>query len=231
MFLYGFDPMYFIIMAPGLVVALFAQFWLKSAYRRYSDEYSSNGITGALAAKQILETNGINHVKVKRVAGELTDHFNPQDNTVYLSENIYDSNSIAAIGVAAHEVGHALQYAQGYSPIKLRTSLVPICNIGTSAAPILFIIGYFLQMPVFFSLAIAVFALAFLFQVVTLPVEFNASKRAIGAIRNQNILDNDTDIRGARTVLTAAAMTYVAAMIQSLLLLLYYISRFSRNRN
>ncbi|MBQ2675851.1 MAG: zinc metallopeptidase [Clostridia bacterium] len=224
-----FDPLYFVYMLPGLIIALIAQAKVKSSFNKYSQVMNLRGITGAQAAERILSVNGISNVQVMRVSGSLTDHYNPKDNTVYLSDSVYNSTSIAAIGVAAHEVGHALQYAFGYSPIKFRMALVPICNFGAGVSPFLIVLGYVLSMPVLLYAAIFVFSLSVLFQLVTLPVEFNASRRAIAAIGDYDLLGDD-EIKGAKKVLSAAAMTYVAALLQSFLVLLYYIARFGNRR-
>jgi Zn-dependent membrane protease YugP len=235
-FFYYFDPVYFMYMIPGLIVALWAQFKVKSSYNKYSRILSVRGLTGADVARRIMMANNINNVEIKRIDGQMTDNFNPQNNTINLSEGVYDSTSIAAIGIAAHEAGHAVQHAVGYSPIKLRMLLVPICNFGSTLSVPLIIIGYFLSynynplIGYYCTWAgIILFSLAIVFQLVTLPVEFNASARAMAIIRSDNLLYED-ESEGAKKMLTAAALTYVAALLQSLLLLLYYIARFGNRR-
>ena len=226
---YYFDPLYFLFALPGLLVALFAQAKVKSSYSKYSKVLNSRGYTGADVARIILQQNGINDVKIGRVGGNLTDNYNPKDNCIYLSDGVFGSNTVAAVGVAAHEAGHAVQYAQGYSPIKWRSALVPICNFGASISPFLIIAGYIFSIEALLFLALGVFGLSVLFQLVTLPVEFNASKRALVAIESMNVL-NESEYKGAKSVLSAAALTYVAALLQSLLIFLYYVVRFTGNR-
>ncbi|MGN0173222.1 MAG: zinc metallopeptidase [Acutalibacteraceae bacterium] len=226
---YYFDPLYFLFALPGLLIALFAQAKVKSSYSKYSKVLNSRGYTGADVARMILQQNGINDVKIGRVRGNLTDNYNPKDNCIYLSDGVFGSNTVAAVGVAAHEAGHAVQYAQGYSPIKWRSALVPICNFGASISPFLIIAGYIFSIEALLFLALGVFGLSVLFQLVTLPVEFNASKRALVAIESMNVL-NESEYKGAKSVLSAAALTYVAALLQSLLIFLYYVVRFTGNR-
>ena len=226
---YYFDPLYFWFALPGLLIALFAQAKVKSSYSKYSKVLNSRGYTGADVARIILQQNGINDVKIGRVGGNLTDNYNPKDNCIYLSDGVFGSNTVAAVGVAAHEAGHAVQYAQGYSPIKWRSALVPICNFGASISPFLIIAGYIFSIEALLFLALGVFGLSVLFQLVTLPVEFNASKRALVAIESMNVL-NESEYKGAKSVLSAAALTYVAALLQSLLIFLYYVVRFTGNR-
>ena len=159
----------------------------------------------------------------------MTDNFNPKDNVIYLSDGVYDSNTVSAVGIASHEAGHAVQHAQNYAPVKLRMALVPVCNFGASISPILIILGYVFSIWQLLYLALFVFLLSVLFQLVTLPVEFDASRRALKSIESYSML-NEYELKGAKKVLSAAALTYVAALLQSLLIFLYYLLRFSGNR-
>lgn len=229
MYFHYFDPMYFLFALPGLLVALYAQAKVKSNYARYSNVFNSRGYTGADVARMILSANGINNVDVARIKGNLTDNYNPNDNCIYLSDGVFGSNTVAAVGIAAHETGHAIQHAVGYTPIKIRSALVPVCNFGAGISPFLILIGYILNMEIFWFLALGVFALSVLFQLVTLPVEFDASRRALRAIESMNML-NENEYQGAKKVLSAAALTYVAALLQSLLIFLYYVMRFMGNK-
>ncbi len=229
MYFHYFDPMYFLFALPGLLIALYAQAKVKSNYARYSNVFNSRGYTGADVARMILSANGINDVDIARVSGNLTDNYNPKDNCIYLSDGVFGSNTVAAVGIAAHETGHAIQHAVGYTPIKIRSALVPVCNFGTGISPFLILLGYILNMEILWFLALGVFALSVLFQLVTLPVEFDASRRALKAIEGMNML-NENEYKGAKKVLSAAALTYVAALLQSLLIFLYYVMRFMGNR-
>lgn len=225
-----FDPMYFLFILPGLILSLWAQFKVKSTFAKYNKTYTSQGLTGAQAARQILDANGLYNVPVEQVAGDLTDHFDPKTNVVRLSSSTFNNPSIGAVGVAAHEVGHALQYANGYMPIKIRSAIVPVCNVGSGLSVPLIILGFILSMPGLSYVGIALFSLVVLFQVVTLPVEFNASSRAIKTLDSM-AMTTPEETKGAKKVLSAAALTYVAAMLTSILQLLYYISLASRRRN
>ena len=227
---YYFDPLYFLFPIPGLLVALFAQAKVKSSFHKFSQIACRNGLTGAQAAQRILEANGISNVRVVRTNGNLTDHYDPRNNTIALSDGVYGSATISAIGVAAHEAGHAVQYAKNYAPIKWRSALVPVCNFGAGISPFLILLGYLMNMDILLFLALGVFGLSVLFQLVTLPVEFNASRRALQAIESYRLLDTD-ELQGAKSVLSAAALTYVAALLQSLLIFLYYFVRFSKRRD
>lgn len=228
-----FDYLLFIL--PALVLGLVAQYLVKSRYKKFSRVASKLGLTGAEAAKLVLSRGGVFNVGIGRVAGELTDHYDPKRNVIALSAGVHDSRSIAAIGVAAHEAGHALQYAENYSPIKLRMALVPVCNIGSMLGPILIVIGCVMTYAaseasaelgfIIYAIGIALFSAVALFQLVTLPVELNASKRALVALEGGGVLDGD-ELSGAKKVLTAAALTYVAALVSAILQVLYYASRF-----
>lgn len=219
---------YLIYLLPAIIISLIAQFRVKSAFSKYSNILCN--ISGAEAARRVLEANGVTGVSIERVQGSLTDHYDPRTNVIRLSETVYDTRSIAAVGVAAHEAGHAVQYAKRWAPIRLRGAILPVCQIGSSLSWPLFFIGIMFSMPFLVDLGIVFFCAALFFQILTLPVEFNASKRAISAIRTDNILTAEDDIRGARKVLSAAAMTYVASVIMSLLQLLRLLSMARRRR-
>ena len=210
-----------LILLPGMLFAFWAQMKVSSTFDRYSKKVSRTGRTGAEAASQLLRANGVYDVRVERVRGDLTDHYDPRTRTLRLSESVHDSRSIAAIGVACHEAGHALQQAERYSFLQLRMSMIPVCRIGSGLAMPLFLIGLLIGELgyVFMVAGILCFSLAALFQLITLPVEFNASARALAGMQENRLLGEE-EIGGARRVLSAAAMTYVAALASSLLSLL-----------
>lgn len=222
---YYFDPTYLLVII-GTVISLFAQYKVNSTYKQYSRVGSFRGMTGAQAAQEILRSQGIYDVSVVRVSGKLTDHYNPSQKTVNLSDEVYASASVAAIGIAAHECGHAIQYAKGYGPISVKNALIPAANIGSGLSWILILIGVFFSFnSVLINIGIFLFSAVVLFQIVTLPVEFNASRRAMQQIEAIGILDQRE--RGmARKVLTAAALTYVAAAATAILQLLRLIILF-----
>ena len=233
-YFYAFDWTYLVFVIPCVILSLWASSNVNSTFRRYSTQYSRRRITGAQAAQRVLSANGISNVRIERVAGDLTDHFDPQANVIRLSNSVYDSTSTAAIGVACHEAGHAVQYAQNYGPIKLRAAIIPITNIGSKLAMPLILIGVLLGFLgnasyTFVYLGIACFALSLIFQLVTLPVEFNASNRAIRAIAEGNLLAED-ELHGAKKTLSAAALTYVAATATALAQLLRLLVLFGGNR-
>lgn len=231
---YGFDWTYLVLVLPCLILSLWASASVKSTFRRYSQQYSQRRITGADAAERVLRNNGVHNVRIERVAGDLTDHFDPRTNVIRLSDSVYGSTSTAAIGVACHEAGHAVQYAKHYAPIKLRAAIIPITNIGSKLAMPLILLGIVLSFLGNLSytlvyLGIACFALSLVFQLITLPVEFNASRRAIRAIDDAGILTSQ-ELIGAKKTLRAAAMTYVAATATALAQLLRLIVLFGGRR-
>ena len=231
---YGFDWTYLVLVLPCLVLSLWASSSVKSTFNRYSTQYSTRRITGADAALRVLHGNGVRNVRIERVAGNLTDHYDPKANVIRLSESVYDSTSTAAIGVACHEAGHAVQYAQNYGPIKLRAVIIPVTNFGSKLAMPLILIGILLSDLGNFSyflvyLGIACFSFSLVFQLITLPVEFNASRRAVRAIEETGILTKQ-ELVGANRTLKAAAMTYVAATAVALAQLLRLIVLFGRRR-
>jgi Zn-dependent membrane protease YugP len=220
-----FDPLYLTFWLPGLALALGAQFWLKSSFKRYSEVLNRRGISGAQAARRILDAAGLSHVSIEAVAGRgLGDHYDPRTKVLRLSSEVHTRHSLAAVGVAAHEAGHALQDAKGYAPMQLRSKLVPVATIGSQLAFPLLFLGMFLQMAGMVKFGVILFGAVVLFQLVTLPVEFDASRRAMVALETGGILDPD-ELGGAKSVLTAAAMTYVAAAAGAILQLTYFLLR------
>ena len=217
-----FDPTYLFFMVPGLLLTLWAQNKVKGTYRRYSQVPSTMGMTGAQVAQTILSKMGVQGVRVEQVAGELTDHYDPGAKAVRLSQGIYNSTSLAAAAVAAHECGHVLQDVEDYKFMNARATLVPAVNLGSRLGPILIIAGLILNVLGLAWLGILFFAAVFLFHIVTLPVEFDASKRALRLIDEYGILQGEEN-KGARAVLQAAAFTYVATAFYALLNLLYYV--------
>ncbi len=233
---YGFDWTYVILVLPCIILSLWASARVNSTFKRYSKQISRRNITGCQAAQQVLADNGVSGVRIERVSGNLTDHYDPKTNVIRLSSDVYDNPSTAAIGVACHEAGHAVQYAQNYAPIKLRAAIIPITNIGSKLAMPLILLGLLFTALGSFSetiiyTGIACFGLSLVFQLVTLPVEFNASQRAMQSIQRRNILSEEEQV-GAKKTLSAAAMTYVAATAVTLMQLLRLLSMFGgRRRN
>lgn len=225
----------FVFLLPALLLSLWASSTVNSTFRRYQNQHSSRGITGSEAARRILQANGLNHVRIERVSGHLSDHYDPRAQVIRLSDSVYGSTSTAAIGVAAHEAGHAVQHATAYAPLTLRNAIIPITNIGSRLAIPIFILGLFLSSVDYKYLTIAyvgviAFSLCVVFQLLTLPTEFNASNRALAALESQGIL-NEAELSGSRKVLRAAAMTYVAALAVSVSQLLRLLFILNRNRD
>ena len=232
---YGFDWTYLYLVLPCVLLSLWASHNVNATFQKYSRQFSQHRLTGAEAARRVLQANGVHGVRIDRVSGNLTDHFDPKTNVIRLSDSVYDSTSTAAIGVACHEAGHAVQYAVEYAPIKLRAAIIPITNFGSRIAMPLILAGILFSAFGAFSdslvyLGIACFGLSLVFQLVTLPVEFNASRRAIQTIEDAGLLTAEEQ-RGAKKTLQAAAMTYVAATAVSLAQLLRLIAIFGRGRN
>ena len=228
---YGFDWTYSLVLI-GAVICMLASSKVKSTYNKYSKYRSMTGMTGAQAAQRILNHAGIYDVSIRHIAGELTDNYNPRQKTLNLSDAVYGSNSIAAIGVAAHECGHAIQHQKGYMPLNIRSAIVPVANIGSRLAWPLILIGLFItsETGVFFiNLGIIAFSMAVLFQLVTLPVEFNASSRALVLLNDLGIL-SESELPSTKKVLSAAALTYVASAAASILQLLRLILLTSNRR-
>ena len=232
---YGFDWTYLVIVLPCLILSLWASSSVNSTFQKYAKVNSSRHLTGAEAAQRVLNAHGVRGVRIERVSGNLTDHYDPKTNVIRLSDSVHSSTSVAAIGVAAHEAGHAVQYAQNYAPIRLRSAIIPITNIGSKLAMPLILAGILFSFLGGLSnalvyLGIAAFSLSLIFQLVTLPVEFNASRRAMETIENSGLLTVEEQ-RGARKTLKAAAMTYVAATAVALAQLVRLILMFGgRNR-
>ncbi len=230
-----FDIYYLVLVLPAVIFAMWASSKVNSTYKKYEKVYNSRGMSGAQAARLVLDQNGLTDIKIEKISGNLTDHFDPKSKVIRLSEGVYESTSTAAVGIACHEVGHAIQHAEGYAPIKIRTAIIPITNIGSKLAVPLIILGLILtgMSEMFFNLVyvgIACFSLSTLFQLVTLPTEFNASNRAIQSIEANGILYGE-EVEGTKKVLTAAALTYVAALAVSLMQLLRLVLMFSRRRD
>lgn len=217
-FYYGFDWTYLLIIA-GLLICMAASSSMKNTFSKYSRIMSHSGLNGAQAAARILQTAGISDVRVERVKGDLTDHYDPRSKVLRLSDSVYASNSLAAVCVAAHECGHAMQHNQGYAPLAIRSAIVPAANIGSALSWPIFFAGIIFSIPSLLTAGIVLFSAAVLFQLVTLPVETNASSRALSVLENTGILRAE-EIDGGRKVLRAAALTYVAALASSILQLL-----------
>ena len=216
-----YDTIYWILLIPVLLLSVYAQIRVSSSFSRYSRERNRRGITGAQAAYEVLRSHGVGDVAIRPCRGKLTDHYDPRDNTIYLSEPVYNAATVAAVGVAAHEAGHAVQYAMGYGPVRVRAAIIPVSQFGSKFAFVALMLGMVLYSQPLFAAGIVLFGLTTLFQLVTLPVEFDASARALGTIDGTCLLDGE-ERRGAKKVLTAAALTYVAALLMSLLQLLRY---------
>lgn len=222
------DYWYLVLVVPAVLVSLWAQLKVKSTFNKYSGYAVRCGMTGAGASRYIQQANGV-YTGLEQVSGALTDHFDPRSNTIRLSASVFGQASVAAVGVAAHETGHALQHAEGYAPVKLRTAMVPVTNFASGLSPILVILGLMLSMESVAYLGVILFSVATLFQLVTLPVEFNASNRAVAALEHSGMFTPE-EIHGVKKVLTAAALTYVAALFVSLMSLLRLILIVSGNR-
>lgn len=219
-----------IILIPALIFSLIAQLMVKGAFSKYSGVRNSRGYTGADAARAILDRNGLSYIRIEHINGELTDHYDPGANVIRLSDSVYNNDSVAAVGVAAHEAGHAVQYAEGYGPIKVRSAIIPITQFGSNLSTPLVILGIIFSSNVLITAGILLFCTVVLFQAITLPVEFNASGRALKVLREEHFLDDD-EMNGAKSVLTAAALTYVAAMFSALASLARLLLIRNRNNN
>lgn len=223
-----FDPFLMhpstILLIPAILLTIYAQSKVSGAYHRFSRIRSNSGHTGADVARMLLDENGLYDVRVEQVAGNLTDHYDPRVHAVRLSSGVYSSNSIAAIAVAAHETGHAVQHADGYTPLKLRTAFVPVASIGSQIGPFLILLGIILpEIPFLLEIGIYAFAFAVLFQIVTLPVEYNASNKALAFLEGNGVLVGAEETAGAKQMLNAAALTYVAAALTAILTLLRFV--------
>lgn len=216
------NNLYCILIIPVFFLSIWAQFQVSGNFRRYSAVHNHRRLTGAQAAEIVLRAYGVHDVAIRRCQGRLTDHYDPRDNTIYLSESVYSAPTVAAVGVAAHEAGHAVQYAENYGPVRLRGAIIPATQLGSKFSFILLFIGMILYSQTLFLAGILLFSLTTVFQLITLPVEFNASARAIETLEGQSVLEYD-ELNGAKKVLRAAAMTYVAALLMSALQLLRFI--------
>ena len=228
--MFFYDYYYLILVVPAILISLFAQMKVTSTYKKYSQLMSQSAKTATEITRMILDMNGLQNVKIESVPGQLSYHYDPRTNIIRLSDSVRNDVSVASIGVAAHEAGHAIQHAQGYTPIKLRNAILPVANIGSRLSVPLIILGIILSSEPLITIGIVAFSLVLLFQVVTLPVEFNASRRALLTLSQNNILKGE-ELKGAKSVLSAAALTYVAAVLVSLaqLLRLLLLNRNRRN--
>ena len=224
------DRYYWILIIPTMLFAFWAQSRVSSTFNKYSRVMSRGGYTAAEICRRILDSNGLYHVRIEHISGNLTDHFDPSTNVVRLSDTVYGSRSVASIGVAAHEVGHAIQYAVGYVPIRIRAAIIPITNFGSKLSMPLILLGFVFQWQPIVNLGIILFSLMTLFQLVTLPVELNASHRALRTLKEDNILYGE-EVSQAKNVLTAAALTYVAALLTSAAQLLRLILLYGKRNN
>ncbi len=228
--LFYWNPTYWLFVGPALLFMLYAQWRVSSSYRRWGRVQNTQRIPGAVAAERLLAENGMSGVRIQGIGGRLTDHYDPQSNTLSLSEDVARQASVASLAIVAHEIGHAQQDAQGSLLMKARSGLVPAVNFGSSLGPILFIIGYFLQFSTLMWLGVAFFSMAFVFALLTLPLELNASARAMRMLKSSGLLEEGQEMHGARSVLNAAALTYVAALLTALTQLLYYMTLASGRR-
>jgi len=229
MFPFMFDEYYLILVVPTLILSMWAQFKVKSTFAKYSKVPSARRISGQVAAALLLKSRSILNVKIESVGGSLTDHYDPSKKVIRLSQPVHNETSIAAIGVAAHEAGHAIQHALSWGPLGLRSFLVPVANFGSRLGPWLAIIGLIMSMPLLTNIGIFAFSGAVLFYLITLPVEFNASARAITILRENNVLSQQ-ELKGVRKVLTAAALTYVASALTAIMSLLRLVLLSRRRR-
>lgn len=228
MFYYDFS--YFYLVLPALIISLIAQFAVKNAYKKMSAVYSKSGYSGAQAALAVLRYYGVNDVRIEQCSGKLSDHYDPKRKVIRLSEGVFSSTSIAAIGIACHEAGHAAQHAEGYFPIKVRNAILPVCQIGSYAGIPLALLGYFISFEPLIFAGLLLYSFIMLFQLATLPVELNASRRAVSVIEETGLLKNENELSGAKKVLKCAALTYVAALVSSLMNLLRFVMIFTRRR-
>ena len=223
------DYYYVVLVIPALIIAMIAQVQVKTTFRRYSGVPNRRQYTGAMVARQILDANGLTNIRLERGAGELSDHYDPRAGVIRLSDSTFNSTSVGAIGVAAHEVGHAIQHQVGYLPIKIRNAIIPVTQLGSSLAIPIAVVGLIMGADILVQVGILLFCAVVAFQLITLPVEFNASRRAMNTLENDHILEGD-ELRGARKVLSAAAMTYVASLIVAVANLLRLLALRDRNK-
>lgn len=224
------NNIYFLLLIPVLILSVWAQFQVSGNFRRYSQVMNRRRLTGAQAAEAVLRANGVAGVPVRPCRGHLSDHYDPRDNTIYLSEDVYGAATVAAVGVAAHEAGHAVQYAVGYGPVRLRTAIIPATQLGSRFSFILLFVGLFLYNQSLFLAGIILFSLTTFFQLVTLPVEFNASRRGLKMLTEGGYISYGSEEQAAKKVLRAAAMTYVVAALSTFLTFLRLVMMANRNR-
>ena len=222
--MFYFDPLYFVMLIPAMLLALWAQAQVKSAYNKYTQVPNSRGITGLQAAQYLMSAQGLENLNVEGTPGQLSDHYDPRSKTLRLSPAVAQQPSVASVAIVAHELGHALQDKTGYAPLQLRGAIVPAVRLSPMIAYGLFMVGFLFASSQLFNIGIVVFSLTVVFSLITLPVEFNASRRGLQMLESHTILDN-TEMKGAQAVLRAAALTYVAAAVQSLVTLLYLLMR------
>ena len=227
--MYYYDEYFLLLCVPALIISLIAQWKVKSSYKKFSKIRNVRGLTGAAAAYRVLQSYGITDVRIERVSGQLTDHYDPKANVIRLSQGVFDNISIAAVGIACHEAGHAAQYAQAYYPVKLRAAIIPVTRFGSGVGILLALAGYLLDFGILLYVGLILYFFIVIFQFITLPVEFDASKRALKVIGETNMLTAE-EYPKAKSMLTAAAMTYVAALISALAQFLRLFLRFTSNR-
>ncbi len=225
-----YDGIYWIVLIPIVLLSVYAQAKVSGNFNHYSQVRNCRGLTGAQAAYEVLRANGVQGVNIQPCSGKLTDHYDPRDNTIYLSQPVFGEPTVAAVGVAAHEAGHAVQYAVGYGPVRVRSAIIPVTQFGSNFAFIALFLGLILYSQPVFAIGIVLFGVTTLFQLVTLPVEFDASARALGTIDGSGLLQED-ERQGAKKVLTAAALTYVASLLMGLAQLLRYLLIFAGRDN
>jgi hypothetical protein len=228
-FFYWMDPIYFVFALPALFLALYAQWKVQSTYQKYTRVRNMRGITGLQAAEILLSGEGLRHVNIEGTPGQLTDHYDPRSKVLRLSQGVAHSPSVASLGIVAHEVGHALQDATAYAPLRLRGAIVPAVNLGSWLGPIIFIFGFMMQSPTLATIGLLGFAATAVFALITLPVELDASRRALRMLSGYGLVTNQ-ELGATRAVLNAAALTYVAAVAQAISTLLYYLFLFSGMR-
>ena len=226
-----FDPTFWIFMVPAMLIGIWAQIKVTTAYHKYKQVRVARGLTGYDAARAILNANGLYDVRIEKIAGEMTDHFDPRANVVRLSADVYDKASVASVGIAAHECGHAVQYAKGYTPMKIRGALVGATNFSSLFSMMFVILGVVFANPLLAYFGVGLFAVVALFQLITLPVEFNASNRALEQMEAMGIVADDNEARGAKKVLSAAALTYVAALASAVATLIRIFAMRGRSRD
>ncbi len=225
-----FNPTYFLFALPALVLGLYAQFKVQSAYRKYLQVPNSSGLSGMEVARRLLRNLGMGHVSLNETGGSLSDHYDPRDESLHLSQHVSRTASVAALGIVAHEIGHAMQKRDNYVPMKLRTAIVPVVQIGSWVGPLLFLAGMLLAMANLSLIGLLLFSGTLLFSLVTLPVEYDASNRAVAMLTQSGLIMSSEEEKGVRAVLSGAALTYVAAAVQSLMTILYYVFLLSGSR-